>query len=187
MALRTHLKEEYDKQNDYYYNQEIEYNDLKKELAKKRNEYAESRQKRLEMLKEEKAKKPSTINPMINMTHETPGPGAYNIMFDLVEESSPSYTLKGKHKGELFEVTNNYTDPTKVLDIDSTQNVQSNPDFNVTKESFPRVIFTKEKRFKNEKVIVNTQTNFKKLQNMLDSESEFFKPLELNNDRNKTF
>lgn len=35
MALRTHLKEEYDKQNDYYYNQEIEYNDLKKELAKK--------------------------------------------------------------------------------------------------------------------------------------------------------
>lgn len=100
------------------------------------------------MLKEEKAKKPSTINPMINMTHETPGPGAYNIMFDLVEESSPSYTLKGKHKGELFEVTNNYTDPTKVLDIDSTQNVQSNPDFNVTKESFPRVIFLKKRDLK---------------------------------------
>jgi hypothetical protein len=125
-------------------------------------------------------------NPLKNMTHDTPGPGTYDINYDQIEDGGASYSLKGRQKNELFEVNNNYNDPTKLLDYDSNLNILPNlPDFNVVKESSAKVIFSKYPRFKDE--MSNTFTNFKANNSEFIPDQTGFNEIEVNYDRNKTF
>lgn len=82
--------------------------------------------------------------------HINPGPGAYNINYKQVEESAPSYSLKGKLGYGVFDVKDEYDDPTKMIGFDSnTSTFFSNklPDFNYLKENNPSFIMPKAPRF----------------------------------------
>ena len=185
LEMRERLKDEYLKQNQYYKDEEqklyeIQEIKLKSELYSKRNKFFENREDNKQKVNKHKV---DIMNTIKNMTHDTPGPGAYSPMFEFVEESAPNYTLKGKLKNDLFEINTNYNDPTKLLDYDSNLNILPNlPDFNIVKENNPRVIFSRDSRFKEN--FSNNNTHFKG--NVIDFESSKtgFYTVEPNNDKN---
>eukprot|EP00340_Litonotus_pictus_P010671 CAMPEP_0170537322 /NCGR_PEP_ID=MMETSP0209-20121228/102644_1 /TAXON_ID=665100 ORGANISM="Litonotus pictus, Strain P1" /NCGR_SAMPLE_ID=MMETSP0209 /ASSEMBLY_ACC=CAM_ASM_000301 /LENGTH=798 /DNA_ID=CAMNT_0010838797 /DNA_START=45 /DNA_END=2438 /DNA_ORIENTATION=- len=187
LELKERLKDDYMKQADYYYREEEKLMDFKDKRLMKQDHFLNARREHREQIFAEREKNRLELyDPLKNMTHETPGPGAYSPYYDYVEEASPSYTLKGKLKTELFEVTNNYNDPTKLLDYDSNLNVLPNlPDFNVVKDSFPRVLFSKYPRFKDN--LLNTHTHFKGNNFEFEPDKTGFHTVDLNNDKNRTF
>lgn len=171
-------------------NEEEQLNELKEKKLLKQNQFLQLRSEHREFINKEREKnKLDMQNPDKNMTHDTPGPGAYWPNYNAIYDNGPSYTLKGKLKTELFEVNTNYNDPTRLLDYDSNLNVLPNlPDFNIVKDNFPRVIFPKYPRFKEDNSsLLNTFTNFKGKPINFEPDKTGFHTVELNNDKNKTF
>lgn len=75
-----------------------------------------------------------------------------SINYKWVEESAPSYSIRGKLETGIFDVKEDYDDPTKLLGFESNNISAINqklPDFNVVKESLPRFIMPKAERFSN--------------------------------------
>lgn len=191
IELKDKFKDEYLKQNDYYYQEDAKLKEIKEKKILNEAQFLQVRRNHREFLNKERERtrmiKAETENPNKNMTHDTPGPGAYFPEYDTVYESAPSYTLKGKLKSELFEINNNFNDPTKLLDYDANLNVLPNlPDFNIVKESFPRVIFPKYPRFKDNNAL-NTFSNFKVNDVNYEPDKTGFQLVEINHDKNKTY
>lgn len=173
----------------YYIKENDKLNQIKELKNDKQYEFVKIRRTHRESMERSRERNRLEIhNPNKNMTHDTPGPGAYFPEYNQVEENAPSYTLKGKLKSELFEVSTNYNDPTKLLDYDSNLNVLPNlPDFNLVKDNFPRVIFPKYPRFPETNNMLNTFTNFKGNNANFEPDKTGFETVVSNNDRNKTF
>lgn len=153
---------------------------------KNQREYMEKlrrdRQEYREEIRREKEKKKQEANESEFMTqdktHITPGPGSYNVTYRLVEDSAPSYTLKGKLESGLFDMKDDYDDPTKALGLEGNLSAinQKLPDFNLVKETFPRFIMPKSDRF--------NSTLTSNMQGVHSYEREF-EAISLNNNKNK--
>lgn len=115
-------------------------------LKNERREYREEIRREKEKKKQEASDSEFMTQ---DKTHITPGPGSYFVSYKLVEENAPSYTLKGKLESGLFDMKDDYDDPTKALGLEGNLSAinQKLPDFNVVKETFPRFIMPKSDRF----------------------------------------
>ena len=69
--------------------------------------------------------------------------------YNQIEDKAPSYSLKGRLDIGLFDIKEDYDDPTKLLGFEGSTSIvnQKLPDFNVNKETFPRFIMPKSERF----------------------------------------
>ena len=83
--------------------------------------------------------------------------GAKSINYSLVEESSPKYSLKGKHSSffsinDKNDISNIFPGNTEMLEL--IKNSQLNrplPNVNIVKPKLPSIIFNKAERFSKEK------------------------------------